>query len=247
MSLRGIFVLVRFLIIAVALIGIAIHEFVVIPNTSTADFVDQLVSAKKRNDASEAENRLLERDRSSFRNDPELIPRIPQLVALLGIRNDRGARHVLTGIGRPTVGPLIAAFDAPLPHVSIGGIPIDDKSLRFNRVISLFEAFKSLHTEAPEVLSRLVTYLDDDDALICDKCVESLAAFGANAVPPLVAILNDPQSNRRPRRYAVIALGRIGRGASAAVPVLRKTLSQANNSDDKRLIQMAIQNAQPRP
>src|ERR1700693_2720496 len=150
---------VRWLIAIVMLIGFAIYELVIIPLTSSAAFVDRLVAAKRLDEASEAENRLLERDQSRFRDDQKLIARIPRLISLLGVRSDKAVVHVLAGIGRPAIQPMIAALDAPTPHVAFGGVPIDDDTVKCGQLKSLFAAFKSLHAEAPEVASRLTRYL----------------------------------------------------------------------------------------
>jgi hypothetical protein len=237
---------VRWLIAIVMLIGFAIYELVIIPLTSSAAFVDRLVAAKRLDEAREAEKRLLERDPSRFRDDQELVARIPQLISLLGVRNDKGAVHVLAGIGRPAIQPMITALDAPTPHVAFGGVPIDDDSVKRGQLKSLFEAFKALHAEAPEAASRLARYLGHHDAMVCDKCIETLVAFGHDSVQPLAAILDDPRTGQRAKRYAVVALSRIGPDIAEAVPVLRKRLGQTTDSEEKSLIESAIKNAQSR-
>ncbi|HEV3300620.1 MAG TPA: hypothetical protein VG055_13310 [Planctomycetaceae bacterium] len=238
---------VRWLIAFVVLIGFGIYELIVIPSTSSATFVDRLVAAKRLDEAREAEKRLLERDRSRFRGDQELIARIPRLISLLGVRNDQAVVHVLAGIGRPAIQPMIAALDAPTPPVGFGGFRIDDDSVKCGQLKSLFEAFKSLRAEAPEAASRLARYLGHHDAMVCDKCVETLVAFGHDSVQPLVAILDDPQTGGRTKRYAVVALSRIGPQNAEAVPVLRKRLGQTTDSEEKKLIELAIHSAQSRP
>jgi hypothetical protein len=245
---RGFLLLIRFAIVAVVLIGFGIYELVIIPTTSSVTFVDQLIAARDVKGAYEAERRLLDRDRARFQNDPELISRIPKLIALMGVRNDKGLDHVLAGIGRPAVAPLVAAFDAPVPRVAMGGLVfVDDDTVRSQRLISLFETCKLMHEEAPEVAPRLVTYFDDKNAMVADKCVEAVAAFGRDAVPTLIAVLNDPRANRRMRRYAVITLNRIGPDAAQALPALRTTLTKAGDKKEKELIEAAIRNAQRRP
>ncbi len=238
---------VRWLIAIVMLIGFAIYELVVIPLTSSATFVDRLVAAKRLDEARDAENRLLERDRSRFRGDQELIARIPQLISLLGVRSDRAVVHVLAGIGRPAIQPMIAALDAPTPPVGIGGVQIDDDSVKCRQLKSLFEAFKALHAEAPETAARLARYLGHQDAMVCDKCVETLVAFGHDSVQPLIVILDDPRTGHRTKRYAVVALGRIGPEIAEAVPALRKRLGQTTDSGEKKLIESALHNARNRP
>jgi hypothetical protein len=243
---RPLYVL-RWLIAIVMLIGFAIYELVIIPLTPSAIFVDQLIAAKHVKESHEAEARLLERDRSRFRGDQELIARIPQLISLLGVRSDKALVHVLAGIGRPAIQPMIAALDAPTPHASMGALPIDDESVKCGQLKSLLQAFKLLHAEAPETASRLTRYLGHHDAMVCDTCVETLVAFKHDAVQPLVAILDDPRADQRAKRNAVVALSRIGPAMSEAVPMLRHKLDQTTDPEEKKLIQWAIKNGESRP
>jgi hypothetical protein len=247
LSFRGRLFLARCLVVILMSIGVAIYEFAIVPSISSVTFVDRLVWAQDLEEANKAEKRLLERDRSRFRGDQQLVTRIPQLISLLGVRNQRGVMHVLAGIGRPAIQPMIAALDAPASPVALGRLPENDDAVKSLQLECLFDTFSLLHAEAPEAASRVARFLGHPDLLVCDKCVDTLVVFGGDAVQPLAAILDDPRAAQRTKRYAVVALSRIGSRMTEAVPVLRKRFAQTTDPEERKLIESALKNAQGRP
>ena len=92
---------------------------------------------------------------------------------------------------------------------------------------------------SPEIFSALTNCLRDPEVKVRCQVVEALSLFGppaSNAVPAMATniLLNGPQDTSRgvmyERALTAMALGRIGYGALAAVPVLQEGAAQRTDS-----------------
>ena len=157
----------------------------------------------------------------------------PALVELLA--DDEALDHLVAARGlyaRPR-----PAADAP---ALISGLSHDTKA----RVPAAWELSRIGPTDDPKIAEALVAALVHPDKHERNFVVLALAMSGVRdgeAVPALLRILADPgredppQRNYRfPRASAAIALGLIGRGAGAGVPLLAKILDDKSTWEVQR-------------
>ena len=119
--------------------------------------------------------------------------------------------------------------------------PLMIKMLRHPRPevrVTATMALRGRTNRPPEALFALTNYLQDTDEEVRRFVVLAIAAFGARASNAVPAIVDNILPNHRPagfqpsdyeRAWAAIALGKIGSGAVAAIPVLQAGAGQRTN------------------
>lgn len=135
----------------------------------------------------------------------------PLVSALAGDRHSGvrwKAAEALARIGKPAVGPLIAALGNP------------DDDVRWKAAIALGEIGDT------RAIPHLVTLLDDEDRFVQSRAAYALGQFGDAALSPLVTALGSPSPSVR--RGSAQALGRT-RSQDAIGPLL----SLLNDTDDQ--------------
>jgi TolB-like protein len=91
------------------------------------------------------------------------------------------------------------------------------------------------------MVSKLMSYNYQES----DNAVTALVNIGKSAVAPLVKTLNSTTDQDGGLRYKMIViLGKIGQGAKAAEPTLKKLLAENRNADVRYAIEAALQSIQ---
>jgi HEAT repeat protein len=85
------------------------------------------------------------------------------------------------------------------------------------------EAIGSIGPQATPAVPALMDLLGENDANVHGRAADALAKIGPEAVPALIKALSDPVAAKR--KAATWALGKMGPGATAAVPDLRRLAS----------------------
>lgn len=108
----------------------------------------------------------------------------------------------------------------------------EDPATRANAALALY------HIGGPETVPDLIHGLDDEFEWVRMNCALALAQAGpsaSDAVPALLAAVNNPENRRINRAFhvsirqqSIVALGRIGPAAKDAVPTLTEALTDSD-------------------
>ncbi len=96
-------------------------------------------------------------------------------------------------------------------------------------------ALSRLGPQAASAVPQLIAALRDDDGAVTIEAAQALTAIGQPAVPPLIALLKDPQY----RNLAAAVLGDIGPDAVDAVPAILAMLD-APDKETRRAALLAL-------
>ena len=109
------------------------------------------------------------------------------------------------------------------------------------RVVASAQLRKLFAVAAPAAKS-LATTLGDADQRVRENSAEALILIGKPAVEPLIEVLGGKQTEAR--KYALVALGKIGPNAKAAVPAIDKCRSDSDPAVQK-LAEQALKQIGP--
>ena len=165
-----------------------------------------------------------------FLNDADELVRISAVIALTRVTPDRASivpllKNALgdkaSRVRRQAATELIQ-MRAEVP----AAIPVVREGLKAEFPLHRIEAIKTLgEVVSPEERKSLAAtageYLKAPDRDLRLQTVRALAYLGAEGVPYLVGVLKAEEQDRRVQIAAIMALGRMGPDAQAAVPVLQ--------------------------
>ena len=146
-------------------------------------------------------------------------PAVPAMLELVDDSQKGAPETEKSRVHQQTVFALTRIGKAAVPELIKG---LQHESVHIRKVSSI--SMLRIQPTSKEAFKALKTATTDDEDYVRNHAIHAMAVFGADAVPVLVAALQNPND----QVSASIALGKIGYAAEPAVPQLLKLLESAN-------------------